>query len=295
MLMTDFNNSKPLTDWHVLPTDTRSQAHSMRDYSGKGPTAGLNTPTFVEGQSLVKPGLASINRPAKPFSGMLGHTVTSTGASAAGSSQQAVQQRQQPQQQGQQQRWPLQQQQQQVTSQQQQLLQQQHRQQQVQQQHGVAVGVASVQADTPATGISSPTGSKKPRLLGLHPESMVALLKKALQRNMRMAAPGHTPSEEHQPADSSSDAGSDSSSDAGSDSSGAGGITTITMEQAQLWCIACEEPAYLLSPLGFCGKAVFSLGLDMAWLLLLQGQQSTIMPCRGSSWHLFRTFTHSVG
>jgi hypothetical protein len=28
----------------------------------------------------------------------------------------------------------------------------------------------------------------------------------------------------------------------------------VTMEATQLWCIACQEPAYLLSPFGYCGE-----------------------------------------
>jgi hypothetical protein len=33
-----------------------------------------------------------------------------------------------------------------------------------------------------------------------------------------------------------------------------GGVEEVTMEPTQLWCIACREPAYLLSPLGYCGE-----------------------------------------
>jgi hypothetical protein len=29
----------------------------------------------------------------------------------------------------------------------------------------------------------------------------------------------------------------------------------VTMEATQLWCIACEEPAYLLSTAGYCGES----------------------------------------
>jgi hypothetical protein len=136
---------------------------------------------------------------------------------------------------------------------------QQQQQQQQQQRHVASVGVASVSslssssssqapAATEASSSGSGSGGLKATLAQFKPESMVAQLRAALQRNMRMSAPGHTPAEEPSRAD---DSGSSSSS---SSVLLSGGVEEVTMEPTQLWCIACREPAYLLSPLGYCGE-----------------------------------------
>jgi hypothetical protein len=243
MLMTDFNQSKPLTDWHFLGSDTHRQQHSMQAVSSSRPAAAPKAVPFVEGMSLVKGGLAQVQQPAKPFAGLA----------------QVQQQRQNPQ------HTPAQQ--------------QKHTQRT--QQRGSAVGIASVsgadstssssssnsggsssssglsaglQAPEVSAGSSGPhAGADAPSsggLLGFKPESMVALLKTALQRNMRMSAPNTKPAEQ---TDSSSSSGSSSSSSSvgGGDW---GGISTVTMEAVQMWCIACQEPAYLLATAGYCGK-----------------------------------------
>jgi hypothetical protein len=229
MLMTDFNKSKPLTDWHVLDQDAQSaQGHAVLQVVGPQPQTSVSTATFVEGRSLVKPGLASVQQPARPYGGASGQHAAAGAARVASTNTQQQQQQQQ------------------------------------QRRQGSAVGIASVSggraggAAQPAQAMISqgagssagsgaaPTDSRarSSTVSRFKPESMVDLLTSALQRNMRMSVPGQG---RDQPAEAS-----DSSSSSGSSS---GGITEVTMEATQLWCIACEEPAYLLSTAGYCGES----------------------------------------
>jgi hypothetical protein len=251
MLMTDFNQSKPLTDWHFLGSDTHSQQHSMQPV-GSRPAAAPKTVPFVEGASLVKGGLAQVQQPARPYAGLASQQHPARGAPSAAGGMHS--QQQQPQQQ-------------------QQMLARQQKHAQRAQQRGSAVGIASVgggdsssssrgsgsslsagpQAPGDSAGSSAPqAGAGAPAaggFMGFKPESMVALLKTALQRNMRMSAPGTQPGQQ---ADSSSSSSTASNSSVGG--SEWGGISTVTMEPVHMWCIACQEPAYLLATAGYCGK-----------------------------------------
>jgi hypothetical protein len=104
---------------------------------------------------------------------------------------------------------------------------------------GPLAPAASAGSSVPQAGAGAPASGG---LLGFKPESMVALLKTALQRNMRMSAPKTRPAQQ----------GDSSSSSVGG--SEWGGISTVNMEPVQMWCIACQEPAYLLATAGYCGK-----------------------------------------
>jgi hypothetical protein len=248
MLMTDFNKSKPLTDWHVLDSEAQSaQMHAAQEGAGSKPQSSVGTASFVEGRSLVKPGLANVQQPARPYGGGSGQHAAAGAASVA--STQAQQQQQQ--------------------------------QQQLQQRRqGSAVGIASVgggrtggaaqpaqvmisqDAGCSAGSDAVSAGSKGSSSVSrFKPESMVALLTSALQRNMRMAAPGQ---------------GMDQPAEASDSSSSSSGITEVTMEATQLWCIACEEPAYLLSTAGYCGELLLMrrlvANLSTSWLVVCCAQ-----------------------
>jgi hypothetical protein len=250
MLMTDFNQSRPLTDWHVLqgPAAAPQQAAGGGSWGAaqQQPSAGssavptLHQQSFVDGVTLVKPGLTQVQEPAHPL-GWSAHQ------------QQLMHQQQ----------W------------QQQVLQIQ---QQQQQQAGAAAPgkvagrqyaagsagstpvAASRQAGTPAAaGQQQQQQAGPPHKQG----SLVSQLVNALRDNMRMVAPRLQAAAEALTGGAPHSSGAGTGGSSSSSSSGGG----VMFEQgraaaaagegaggSQLWCTACQQPAYQLTPFGHCGE-----------------------------------------